>query len=165
MGIVEIAKQMEYLAKNRVEIGILAIDRERKGKDNKATILEYAIWNEYGTKHIPPRPFMQHAIDSNRDMIKSLINGKLQEVLEGSITGRVALMQIGETIRGMIIASIASASSWAKPNKASTLRQKLKDEQANNDKPLIDNRFLIKAIRWQLVENGRVTYVSDFAEV
>ncbi|KYM50721.1 hypothetical protein A2U11_08420 [Fusobacterium necrophorum subsp. funduliforme] len=165
MGIVEIAEEMEYLSKHRVEIGILAIDRERKGKDNKATILEYAIWNEYGTKHIPPRPFMQHAIDSNQDMIKKLINGKLQEVLAGSITGRVALMQIGETIRGMIIASIASASSWAKPNKTSTLKQKLKNEQENNDKPLIDNRFLIKAIRWQLLENGRVIYVSDFAEV
>lgn len=165
MGIVEIANEMEYLAKNRVEIGILAIDKDRKGEDNKTTILEYAIYNEYGTKHIPPRPFMQHAIDSNRQAIKSLIQNNMHDVMSGTIKGRIALMRIGETIRGMIIASIASASSWAKPNKASTLKQKLKDEQANNDKPLIDNRFLIKAIRWQLVENGRVTYVSDFAEV
>lgn len=165
MGIEKIAKEMDYLATHRVEIGILAVDKNKKGKDSKVTILEYAIYNEYGTKHIPPRPFVQHAIDSNREAIKNLIRNAVQDVINGRATGRVALMQAGETIRGMVIQSLASAGTWATPNKPSTLKQKMRNGQSNNDKTLIDSRFLIKSIRWQLVENGRVVEVSDFKEI
>ena len=57
MTILDICKEIDYLANHRVEIGILAIDKNKKGKENKATILQYAIWNEFGTSDIPARPY------------------------------------------------------------------------------------------------------------
>ena len=75
-------------------------------------------------------------------------------------------MEIGETIRGLIIQSIATAQAWAVPNDPKTLKIKTKNEQTNNTKPLLDNRFLIKSIRYQIVnKNGTIEYLSDFKDV
>jgi bacteriophage protein of unknown function (DUF646) len=166
MTIVEICEEMGYLSKHTVEIGILAIDKSLTGEDGKTSILEYAIYNEFGTSSIPARPFMRNALDSNKEYIGNLIKTAVADVAKGSIKGKTALMRVGETIRGLVIQSIATAQTWATPNNPKTLKIKTKNGQANNTKPLIDNRFLIKSIRYQIVnENGTIEYLSDFKDV
>lgn len=158
-------KEMEYLTNHSVEIGILAIDKEKKGNDGETTILEYAVYNEFGTKHIPARPFMRNAVEDNSENIDSYIEKRIEAVLESQITGRVALMQIGEYIRGLIIQSIATATNWATPLSSKTLKAKLK-KGSNNDKTLIEDRFLIRSIRYQIVsKKGKINYLSNFKEV
>ena len=160
--IVKSLKEIEYLAKHQLEIGILAIDKSLMGEDGKTTILNYAIWNEFGTSDIPARPFMRNAFDSNRGIISNLIQAVPKKVIKGEKSGKEALMEIGETIRGLIIQSIATAQAWAVPNDPKTLKIKTKNGQANNTKPLIDNRFLIKSIRYQIVnKNGTIEYFKD----
>ena len=162
----KILKEIEYLTKHQVEIGILAIDKSLTGEDGKTTILEYAIYNEYGTPSMPARPFMRNAEDNNKAVISKTIKDNTSTVIRGEKKGKEALMVIGETIRGLIIQSIATAETWAVPNAVSTLRIKTKNGQANNTKPLIDNRFLIKSIRYQIVnEDGTIEYLSDFKDV
>ena len=164
--IVKALKEIEYLATRQVEIGILAIDKSLTGENGKTTILEYAIYNEYGTPSMPARPFMRNAFDTNRGIISNLIQATPKKVIKGEKSGKEALMEIGETIRGLIIQSIATAETWAVPNDPKTLKIKTKNGQANNTKPLIDNRFLIKSIRYQIVnENGTIEYLSDFKDV
>lgn len=164
--IVKALKEIEYLATRQVEIGILAIDKSLTGENGKITILEYAIYNEYGTPSMPARPFMRNAFDNNRAIISNLIQATPKKVIKGEKSGKEALMEIGETIRGLIIQSIATAETWAVPNDPKTLKIKTKNGQANNTKPLIDNRFLIKSIRYQIVnENGTIEYLSDFKDV
>lgn len=164
--IVKALKEIEYLATRQVEIGILAIDKSLTGENGKTTILEYAIYNEYGTPSMPARPFMRNAFDTNRGIISNLIQATPKKVIKGEKSGKEALMEIGETIRGLIIQSIATAQVWAVPNDPKTLKIKTKNGQANNTKPLIDNRFLIKSIRYQIVnENGTIEYLSDFKDV
>ncbi|BEO91999.1 hypothetical protein FNSP4_18080 [Fusobacterium nucleatum] len=164
--IVKALKEIEYLATRQVEIGILAIDKSLTGENGKITILEYAIYNEYGTPSMPARPFMRNAFDSNKGIISNLIQAAPKKVIKGEKSGKEALMEIGETIRGLIIQSIATAETWAVPNDPKTLKIKTKNGQANNTKPLIDNRFLIKSIRYQIVnENGTIEYLSDFKDV
>lgn len=164
--IVKALKEIEYLATRQVEIGILAIDKSLTGENGKITILEYAIYNEYGTPSMPARPFMRNAFDSNRGIISNLIQAAPKKVIKGEKSGKEALMEIGETIRGLIIQSIATAETWAVPNDPKTLKIKTKNGQANNTKPLIDNRFLIKSIRYQIVnKNGTIEYLSDFRDV
>ena len=166
MTIVEICQEMGYLSKHTVEIGILAIDKSLTGEDGKTSILEYAIYNEFGTPSIPARPFMRNALDSNKEYIGNLIKTAVADVVKGIIKGKPALMRVGETIRGLIIQSIATAQAWAIPNNPKTLKIKTKNGQANNTKPLIDNRFLIRSIRYQIVnENGTIEYLSDFKDV
>ena len=161
----KIFKEIEYLNKYRVEIGILAIDKERKSKDKKTTILEYAIYNEFGTKHIPARPFMRNAIDANRRDIKKLKREAIEDVIAGNITAKEALMRIGETVRGMVIMSIATAEKWAVPLSISTIRKKSKGN-GFNDKPLVDTKLLIKSIRYQIIDDkGNIEYISPFKDV
>ena len=164
--ITKVLRELEYLANHGVEIGILAIDKSLTGENGKITILEYAIYNEYGTPSMPARPFMRNAFDNNRAIISNLIQATPKKVIKGEKSGKEALMEIGETIRGLIIQSIATAETWAVPNDPKTLKIKTKNGQANNTKPLIDNRFLIKSIRYQIVnENGTIEYLSDFKDV
>ena len=164
--IVKALKEIEYLATRQVEIGILAIDKSLTGENGKITILEYAIYNEYGTPSMPARPFMRNAFDSNKGIISNLIQAAPKKVIKGEKSGKEALMEIGETIRGLIIQSIATAQAWAVPNDPKTLKIKTKNGQTNNTKPLLDNRFLIKSIRYQIVnENGTIEYLADFKDV
>lgn len=164
-NLVDIMNELDYMALHMVEVGILGIDGDLKGDNPKTTILEYAVYNEFGTKHIPPRPFMRNAIESNSQAISNYIEARVNDILEGQITGRKALMQIGEYIRGLIIQSIATATNWAKPLSPKTLKAKLK-EGSNNDKTLIEDRFLIKSIRYQITsKTGKIVYLSNFKEV
>lgn len=159
-------KEIEYLTKHQVEIGILAIDKSLAGEDGKTTILEYAIYNEFGTIDIPARPFMRNALDSNRNSISRLIKETPNKVFKGELSGKEALMIIGETIRGMIILSIQDAKNWATPNSIKTLKMKTSKGKKENTKPLIDAGYLITAIRYQIVnENGTIEYLSDFKDV
>ena len=120
--IVKSLKEIEYLTTRQVEIGILAIDKSLTGENKKTTILEYAIYNEYGTSSMPARPFMRNALDSNKGIISNLIQAALKKVIKGEKSGKEALMEIGETIRGLIIQSIATAQAWAIPNNPKTLK-------------------------------------------
>lgn len=164
-NLVDIMNELDYMALHMVEVGILGIDGDLKGDNPKTTILEYAVYNEFGTKHIPPRPFMRNAIESNSQAISNYIEARVNDILEGQITGRKALMQIGEYIRGLIIQSIATATNWAEPLSPKTLKAKLK-EGSNNDKTLIEDRYLIKSIRYQITsKTGKIVYLSNFKEV
>lgn len=164
-NLVDIMNELNYMALHMVEVGILGIDGDLKGDNPKTTILEYAVYNGFGTKHIPPRPFMRNAIESNSQAISNYIEARVNDILEGQITGRKALMQIGEYIRGLIIQSIATATNWAEPLSSKTLKAKLK-EGSNNDKTLIEDRFLIKSIRYQITsKTGKIVYLSNFREV
>lgn len=164
-NLVDIMNELYYMALHMVEVGILGIDGDLKGDNPKTTILEYAVYNEFGTKHIPPRPFMRNAIESNSQAISNYIEARVNDILKGQITGRKALMQIGEYIRGLIIQSIATATNWAEPLSPKTLKAKLK-EGSNNDKTLIEDRFLIKSIRYQITsKTGKIVYLSNFKEV
>lgn len=164
-NLVDIMNELDYMALHMVEVGILGIDGDLKGDNPKTTIFEYAVYNEFGTKHIPPRPFMRNAIESNSQAISNYIEARVNDILEGQITGRKALMQIGEYIRGLIIQSIATATNWAEPLSPKTLKAKLK-EGSNNDKTLIEDRFLIKSIRYQITsKTGKIVYLSNFKEV
>lgn len=164
-NLVKIMEEMDYYTSHMIEVGILGIDKDLKGEDSKTTILEYAVYNEFGTKHIPPRPFMRNAIENNSEAISKYIDMRTNEILEGKITGRKALMEIGEYMRGLIIQSIATATSWAEPLSPKTLKIKQK-KGSNNIKTLIDERFLIKSIRFQITsKTGKTIYLSNFKEV
>lgn len=162
-NIIDVIKEIQYFTTHTVEIGILAIDKSEKGK-GKATILEYAIYNEYGTKHIPARPFMRNAIESNTKEIQVYIESVSSNVIQGQISGRQGLIQIGEYIRGLIMKSIKTATDWATPLAKKTLKAKLKKGALNN-KTLIDEPFLIKSIRYQISYKGKETFLSNFTEV
>lgn len=48
MDLLSLSRELEYLQTHKVEMGILSIDKDKTNKSG-ATILEYAVYNEFGT--------------------------------------------------------------------------------------------------------------------
>ena len=107
---------------------------QKGSKSNRPVLVaQVAIWNEFGTKNIPERPFFRTA---NKTVEKKLIkmiakdlNEKDNYVLDETAVGRLGLVheiEVKESIR-----------KWSKPeNSASTIRIK------GFDDPLIDTRLM-----------------------
>lgn len=157
----ELERDLQYLNDHMVVIGILAEDEEKTVGDG-VKIIDYAVWNEDGTKYIPPRPFFRRAIENNEAQIESYRNTRMKKVIRGDLKAEHALKQMGEYVRGLIIQSIATASSWATPNADSTIKTKTSSGNANNTQVLIDDRYLIKSIRYKIVDlSDNTVFISD----
>ena len=76
----------------RVDTGIL---RGSQTKDGEA-IADYAAINEYGSAHIPSRPFMAMSFDENKKEISSDINKEYDRILKGASSVETALIIIGQ---------------------------------------------------------------------
>lgn len=164
-NLLERMDELTYLSEHMVEIGILGIDKELKGKDGKTTILEYAVYNEFGTKNIPPRPFMRRTFEKDGDIISRYIDKRTEEVFDGKISGIQALKRIGEFVRSKIMKNISTANSWATPLSLSTIKRKTRKGQKDRG-VLIDEGILLKSIRYQITsKTGEKVFISDFKEV
>ena len=147
----ELLKEIHYLHEHYVEIGILAEDKNRKPSGKQTTILEYAVYNEFGTSKMPARPFFRIAIDENEEKTKRSIKKYFNMVLTGRYTGEEALKKLGEEVRGNIIRSIQEANNWATPLSPLTLKAKLR-KRPDNSKILIDDRYLVDVYKRQEVD-------------
>ena len=104
-----------------------------EGKDVKRglTKVAVAVWQEYGTGIIPPRPFMHQCFDKRIDQIEKVSASLHAQYLNGQITEKQALSRLGEWYAGEIKEEILSGDFT--PNAASTIRKK------GSSKPLIDS--------------------------
>lgn len=158
-------KEIHYLYEHYVEIGILAEDKNRKPSGKQTTILEYAIYNEFGTSKMPARPFFRIAINENEEKTKRSIRKYFNMVLIGIYTGEEALKKLGEEVRENIIKSIQEANNWATPLSPLTLKAKFK-KRPDNNRILIDDKYLIRSIRFKIVNiRGGIDFISGFKEV
>ena len=66
------------------------------------TVAHVAAWNEFGTEHIPPRPFMQQSVDNNLSAIGQMSEEMLRQVAAGEIGADKALRTIGAMQVGLI---------------------------------------------------------------
>ena len=140
----KLVKELNILSKGYVKVGILSDGSTADG----VSILEYAIYNEYGTQFIPARPFLREATErpGNQAIISRFIEEQVSKVVDskGAFTARDALTAIGEFVRGKIIYSIRNGS-WT-PNAPSTLKGK-----QSGTTPLINQGDLIRSIEFEVV--------------
>lgn len=138
-------KELNNLRRGYVKVGILS---DGAISDDGTSVLEYAIYNEYGTSKIPARPFLREATErpDNQAQISQFIERQVSKVIEskGAFTARDALTAIGEFVRGRIILSIKDGR-WA-PNAPSTIKGK-----NGRTTPLIDSGDLIAHIDFEVV--------------
>ena len=133
----KIAKQ-----KARVDIGFF---KESKFS-NGTFVAEIAIYQEYGTKHIPPRPFMQPTFDDNKTKwVKIIKNTTLTQGKD------INLKQILSTVGVVAMNDIKNKINWwAKSglprNAQSTINKK------GFDSPLIDNGAMRDAVIFKISE-------------
>lgn len=92
---------------------------------NAPTVAEVALWNEFGTKTVPRRPFVSAAIDKNSSRIESWRWEMIENIVAKKMTVEQALAGIGLRIKGLIEKEIRS--NVPPPNAASTVRAKQRE--------------------------------------
>lgn len=165
----KIVDAITYFQNNVIEIGILGTGGNINGKYGgtleEITVLEYATYLEYGTSKMQPFGFIRNAINSKKDEIDNKIEEVTNDILSGNLTGKEASMQVGEFIRGLIIESIATAGSWARPLTPKYEKWKNKNYPNRIGQTLIKDGFLIKSIRYKIKKGSNVVFTSDWANV
>lgn len=127
-------KEVASLKGRNVKVGIMG----------EGEVLEYAMYNEFGTSRIPARPFMQQTFDNNKAEIDKFIDFLGDQILNGKGNADRALRLIGETYQLKVQQTIRDAKSWAVPNNPKTVEQK------GSSSPLIDQGRMIGAVRYEI---------------
>ena len=106
-------------------------------------VIQYAAYNEFGTKTVPARPFMRTAADTGRDKAGALMGQLARAVVGGRISGEQALDRVGLWFVDFVQQTIQNAASWAKPLSPRTIAAK------GSSKPLIDTRVMLRSVDYE----------------
>lgn len=112
-----------------------------KEPDGTSTALVAAV-HEYGSEHVPERPFMRVAIQENLGNYKALNANSLKQLVRGSITTDKALGLLGLMASSHIKEKIKNGSFA--PLKAATIKRK------GSSKPLIDTGQMRQSVTYEL---------------
>ena len=162
----KITKAMNYFATHTIEIGILG-EGDSMGEQKEMTVLEYGSYLEFGSPggKIKPRGYFRRAIEENKSSITLFVQGVLNQVLAGNLDGRLASMQVGEYIRGLVVQAVADASNWAIKNDPDYEKWKARNYPNRAGQTLILEGYLIKSIRYKIKKGGATVYKSDWNKV
>ncbi len=137
LGFNQILRNLRELDGKTVKAGIL----KNAGKEpNGTSLVDVAIYNEFGTSRIPSRPFLRIATDKHKTTWLNESERIVDKVLAKynpnfSILGN----EMVENIRDVI-----GNKSLLAPNAPSTIRKK------GHDKPLIDKGKLKSSIAYEV---------------
>jgi len=115
------------------------------GSSAGTTVAQYAMFNEFGTKSIPERPFMRRAFDRNMQKYTALFAKLEGRFFDGHITFDGILSVVGLVARNDVVQSITDARKWAVPNAPATVRQK------KSSSPLIDTGTMRNTCWYEVV--------------
>jgi hypothetical protein len=139
MGWKQIEINMKALHDRSVKVGIMG-----GGTNDGVAIVDYAMWNEFGTSRIPPRPFMATTADNHRDETVKFAEHLIGRVIDRHLTVDLALKNLGEWYQAKIQMTIRKAKEWAEPNHPATIKAK------GSSSPLIDTGRMIGAVRYEV---------------
>lgn len=138
----KLQKELEYLQTHAVKVGILWSGGSLKSNTD---VMDYAIFNEYGTSHIPKRPFFRLSVGTQKaqNEIKEYLNTQIENVVSGGLTGQGAYENLGTFVVQKIKKTIMSGNFA--PNDAKTIKRK------GQSTPLIDTHSLYHSIDYEIV--------------
>ncbi len=131
-----IRRAIAQLDGEAVSVGVQGDAGEHEGTN----LVDIAAWNELGTAHIPPRPFMRATSDSQRGRFGTMSAHLVGKLIDRTATVPQVMGTIGQWFQEAVQARMA-AGPWA-PNAPSTVREK------GSNRPLIDTGRLRASIRW-----------------
>jgi len=102
-------------------------------------VVDVAMWNEFGTKHTPPRPFVRVAVAENRRKWSDGLGQGAKACINGSADARTVLESVALQAAGDIAKAIEAVT--APPLKASTIRKK-----RGRSKPLEDTNLMLQSV-------------------
>ncbi|GAB1578666.1 hypothetical protein [Bordetella petrii] len=113
--------------------------------ESGADLVDIAVWNEYGTEHIPARPFMRDFAEKNGKVLGQAMDRVAMAVQDGRLSADAGLDQLGTFAERHQKAHVQQSKSWAVPNAPSTVAKK------GSDVPLVDQGVMVNAIRYEKV--------------
>ena len=137
--------QKKYGESPELRAGILngATYSGEYGEEPGQSVAEVAYWQEYGTKNIPPRPFLRNTIEDK----KSEWVGVVESELKRGQTLEQSLIAAGDGITADIVETIkAGVEPELKPE---TLAEREKWGLTSKT-PLMRSMTLIKAIEFEI---------------
>lgn len=163
-GLEDYLRQVNSLDGHGVKIGI----QSDAGDEDGTSILDIAIYNEFGTETIPARPFIRDFAQKNEKVLGIAMDRVAAKVESGGSVD-AALASLGEFAQKHQQAHVRASKSWATPNAKSTVQAKSRAKKGGSvismpllsvaastanislqsDVPLIDHGVLVNAIRWE----------------
>lgn len=136
-------KEIEELKKLQVRVGFQ--HGEETDEDSGADLADVAMWNELGTAHSPPRPFLRQSIDNNVSRVNAMCKAQLRAVAQGK-TAKDALQAIGSMQKALVQDTIRNGDF--EPNAPSTIKKK------KSSKPLIDSGRMRQSVNFVIKPKG-----------
>ncbi len=144
-GWIRIQKDLKELKGSYVKVGY----PEEKSKGHKKASMDVsglAAIHEYGTTHIPPRPFMATTLDANAREIQEFVKRDYASILDGKMTTPKSLQRLGVFFKGKIQQTFTKGSFAAL--KPQTIKRK------KSSRPLIDTGQLRQSVDFEVVLKG-----------
>ena len=141
--------ELQKLAELEVKIGFTT---DKKGYDQNhssvsaddledgTTIAHVAAWNEFGTEHIPERPFMRQSVDKHGDTLLKAAEQFMGQLAQGKLSAddvmrKVGALQVGFIQHEIDTGNFAELADATKKRKDST-------------KPLIDTGHMRQSVHY-----------------
>lgn len=137
MGIDKVLENVMELGGKQVKVGIQA----GSGSHDGVNILDIAIYNHFGTRNIPSRPFVSDCFDKNQGQISEAKKRIVYRVMEG-MPASAGLAQLGQWYQDVLKGHIRNGG-WV-PNAPATVKRK------GSSRPLIDTGQLVNSVRWEI---------------
>jgi hypothetical protein len=142
-GWTRIAKDVKELKGYSVKVGVMGNDSVEG-----ISVIDYAVFNEFGTSRIPARPFMQTTYNKHAEEAGKYIDYMAGKLIDGAVAPMQVLKDLGLWYESKMKAVIRDAKNWAVPNAASTVKMK------GSSSPLIDTGRMLGSIKYE-IEKGR----------
>lgn len=110
-------------------------------KKFNGSVAQVALWNEFGTKRSPPRPFMRNTVASKSPRWGNALGRALRA---RNYDARLALNDVGQGIVGQMRETIIG---WTDPPNS-----KLTRELKGKNSPLRDTGFLLASVDYQVTD-------------
>jgi len=134
-GFKRLRKALDDLSKLQAKTGW----KDSAVYEDGTKVVDVAQYNEFGSKHTPPRPFVRVAVaESGQKWSKSLVQG-VKAVINGNADVRDVLGSTADLAAGDIAKAIEAVT--APPLKASTIRKK-----KGRSKPLEDTNLMLQSV-------------------
>jgi hypothetical protein len=115
-----------------------------------------ASYHEFGTEHIPARPFLSSAIQEGEAAIGKGLEAALDAIIGGS-TAIVEASKLGLIAVALVKARILSSKEWAKELSRKTVKAK------KSDKPLVDTAQMLNSVTY-VVKRGEAIVAQTSRE-
>lgn len=149
MGLASVLKTLKELPHYQVTVGIQGGDLAAHYPDGTPVVV-VALANEFGTEHIPSRPFLRRAAqDAQEGAAMQAAHATIENILDGGSPVK-ELAEVGRDLLDLVLDQIDGASSWATPDSNETVEAK------RSTKPLDDSGKLHDSMSWAVRKDGDI---------